>query len=115
QQWQQEMYEKFLIPSSIIDAKSKGELLAKADTRPAEVLSCSYEFVLRHETALLKAWDLVVADEAHRLRSYWNGKAKVAEAVSHVARSAHKTVLLTATPPQNKLEELYGLVSIFDP
>ena len=115
QQWQQELYEKFLIPSTILDAKSKDSLLAKADTRAAEVLICSYEFVLRHETSLLKSWDLVVADEAHRLRSYWNGKAKMAEAVSHVARSAHKTVLLTATPLQNKLEELYGLVSIFDP
>ncbi|MGO1267425.1 MAG: SNF2-related protein [Microbacterium gubbeenense] len=115
QQWQQELYEKFLIPSTILDAKSKDSLLAKADTRAAEVLICSYEFVLRHETSLLKSWDLVVADEAHRLRSYWHGKAKMAEAVSHVARSAHKTVLLTATPLQNKLEELYGLVSIFDP
>src|SRR5699024_8518076 len=113
QQWKQELYEKFFIPSTILDAKSKDSLLAK--TRAAEVLICSYEFVLRHETSLLKSWDLVVADEAHRLRSYWNGKAKVAESVSHVFRSAHKTVLLTATPLQNKLEELYGLVSIFDP
>lgn len=115
QQWQQELYEKFLIPSSILDAKSKEALLAKADSRSHEVLICSYEFVLRHEISLLKAWDLVVADEAHRLRSYWSGKAKVAGAVSHVARSAHKTVLLTATPLQNKLEELYGLVSVFEP
>jgi SNF2 family DNA or RNA helicase len=115
QQWKQELYEKFLIPSTILDAKTKDSLLATTDTRAAEVFICSYEFVLRHETSLLKSWDLVVADEAHRLRSYWNGKAKVAESVSHVARSAHKTVLLTATPLQNKLEELYGLVSIFDP
>ncbi|ACU84400.1 DNA/RNA helicase, superfamily II, SNF2 family [Brachybacterium faecium DSM 4810] len=115
QQWKQELYEKFLIPSTILDAKSKDSLLPKTDTRAAEVLVCSYEFAHRHETSLLKSWDLVVADEAHRLRSYWNGKAKMAEAVSHVARSAHKTVLLTATPLQNKLEELYGLVSIFDP
>src|SRR5699024_5636193 len=32
-----------------------------------------------------------------------------------VVRGAAKTVLLTATPLQNRLEELYGLVSIFDP
>lgn len=115
QQWKQELYEKFLIPSSVVDAKSKDSPLTKADSLPAEVLICSYEFALRHETSLLKSWDLVVADEAHRLRNYWNGKAKMAEAVSHVARSAHKTVLLTATPLQNKLEELYGLVAIFDP
>lgn len=115
QQWRQELYEKFLIPSTIIDAKTKDTLLTSADSRSTEVLICSYEFVLRHETSLLKSWDLVVADEAHRLRSYWNGKAKVAEAFSHVSGNAHKTVLLTATPLQNKLEELYGLVSIFDP
>lgn len=115
QQWKQELYEKFLIPSAILDAKNKDAILSKVDTQPAEVLICSYEFVLRHETALLKSWDLVVADEAHRLRNFWNGKAKMAAAVAHIARSAHKTVLLTATPLQNKLEELYGLVSVFDP
>lgn len=115
QQWQQELYEKFLIPSSILDPKSKDSLLAAAGGRSAQVLICSYEFALRHETSLLKAWDLVVADEAHRLRNYWTGKTKAAEAVAHIVGGAHKTVLLTATPLQNKLEELYGLVSIFDP
>ena len=115
QQWKQELHEKFLISSSILDTKNKDAVLSKAGTHTSEVIICSYEFVLRHETSLLKSWDLVVADEAHRLRSYWNGKAKMASAVSHVARGAHKTVLLTATPLQNKLEELYGLVSTFDP
>lgn len=115
QQWQQELYEKFLIPSAILDPKSKDSLLAEAGSRSSEVLICSYEFALRHEVSLLKAWDLVVADEAHRLRNYWTGKTKAAEAVAHILQGAHKTVLLTATPLQNKLEELYGLVSIFDP
>lgn len=115
QQWQQELYEKFLIPSSILDAKSKDQLLGQIGLRSAQVLICSYEFALRHEFSLLKSWDLVVADEAHRLRNYWTGKTKAAEAVAHIVRGAHKTVLLTATPLQNKLEELYGLVSIFDP
>jgi ERCC4-related helicase len=115
QQWQQELYEKFLLPSAILDANTKDSLLAQAGGHSAQVLICSYEFALRHETALLKAWDLVVADEAHRLRNYWTGKAKAAEAIAHIVRGAHKTVLLTATPLQNKLEELYGLVSIFDP
>lgn len=115
QQWQQELYEKFMISSKILDAKSKDGLLARSAGRSTDVLICSYEFALRHEASLLKSWDLVVADEAHRLRSYWNGKAKMASAVASIARNAHKTVLLTATPLQNKLEELYGLVSIFDP
>jgi hypothetical protein len=115
QQWQQELHEKFLIPSTILDPKSKERLIGQAGSRGSQVLICSYEFALRHETSLLKAWDLVIADEAHRLRNYWTGKTKAAEAVAHIVQGAHKTVLLTATPLQNKLEELYGLVSIFDP
>ena len=114
QQWKQELHEKFLIPATIVDPKSKESLL----TQPGgstEVLICSYEFVLRHEQSLLKPGDLLVADEAHRLRNFWTGKAKAAEAVSHIVSGAHKTVLLTATPLQNKLEELYGLISVFDP
>lgn len=113
QQWQQELYEKFLIPSSLLDAKTKDRLL-NAGSNP-QVLICSYEFAQRHEASLIRAWDLVVADEAHRLRSFWNGRAKVASAVANIVESARKTVLLTATPLQNKLEELYGLVSVFDP
>ena len=113
QQWQQELQEKFLIPSSLLDAKTKDRLLAPG--RNPEVLICSYEFAHRHEASLIRTWDLVVVDEAHRLRNFWTGKAKVAEAVSQVVQSSRKVVLLTATPLQNKLEELYGLVSVFDP
>lgn len=115
QQWKQELFEKFLIPASILDPKSKATLLANTAGRQAEVLICSYEFAQRHERSLLRAWDLVVADEAHRLRNHWTGKGKIAESVAHIVSGAHKTVLLTATPLQNKLEELYGLVSVFDP
>ena len=113
QQWQQELYEKFMIPSSLLDVKSRDRLLASG-SRP-EVLICSYEFALRHEVSLLRAWDLVVVDEAHRLRNYWKGQAKVANAVAHILDGARKSVLLTATPLQNRLEELYGLVSVFEP
>jgi len=116
QQWQQELHEKFLIPSVLLDPRSKETHLGRvAGAQGAEVLICSYEFALRHETSLLNAWDLVIADEAHRLRNHWNGKAKVADAVARIVANANKTVLLTATPLQNRLEELYGLVSVFDP
>jgi len=115
QQWQQELYEKFLIPSDILEAKTKSTLLNHTAAHSAQVLICSYEFALRHAPSLQRTWDLVVADEAHRLRNYWTGKTKAAEAVAQIVQRAHKTLLLTATPLQNKLEELYGLVSIFDP
>jgi superfamily II DNA or RNA helicase len=114
QQWKQELFEKFLIPASILDPNSRAALLG-AQGRNAQVLICSYEFVLRNEPALLREWDLVIADEAHRLRNHWSGKGKIAEAVSHVVAGSHKSLFLTATPLQNRLEELFGLVSVFDP
>ena len=115
QQWKQELFEKFLIPSELMDSTSKIRLLGKSSAIPSEVLICSYEFLQRNQLELMRSWDLIVADEAHRLRSHWNGRAKVAGAFADVVRNAAKTILLTATPLQNKLEELYGLVSVFDP
>lgn len=115
QQWQQELEEKFALSSRLLDAKNKHEMLRPAVGSPAHVLICSYEFVQRNTDDLTRNWDVIVADEAHRLRSFWKGNAKIAEAVSEVMRSARKSVLLTATPLQNRLEELYGLVSVFDP
>lgn len=113
QQWKQELFEKFLIPASIVDSKSREQKLARGQS--TEVLICSYEFALRHEVSLLRSWDLVIADEAHRLRNHWTGRTRVSNAVANVVSNAQKTVLLTATPLQNRLEELFGLVSVFDP
>lgn len=115
QQWKQELFEKFLIPANIIDGKNKDALLTRTASASAEVLICSYEFALRHETSLIRMWDLVIADEAHRLRNHWTGRTRVSNSVANIVRNAQKTVLLTATPLQNRLEELYGLVSVFDP
>lgn len=112
QQWRQELQEKFLIPSTLVDSKNKDTVLARSSS---EVLICSYEFATRHEASLLRAWDLVICDEAHRLRNHWNGKNRAANAVTHIVGNASKTILLTATPLQNRLEELYGLVSVFAP
>jgi hypothetical protein len=63
----------------------------------------------------MRQWDLVICDEAHRLRNFYTGRNKGSDAISHIVRGASKTLLLTATPLQNRLEELYGLVSVFDP
>jgi SNF2 family DNA or RNA helicase len=118
QQWSQELLDKFYIPSTLIDTKA---MKNHKKTHGSEILKndgvfiCSYEFVNSNVESLLGGWDLIVADEAHKLRNYWTGRAKVADSVSRVMKTANKTLLLTATPLQNKLEELYGLVSVFDP
>lgn len=113
QQWKQELDEKFALPAALLDSTNIDELLAP-HTRD-EVLICSYECANSQAEKMIRRWDLVVCDEAHRLRSYWTGHAKIAESVARICRAAGKTVMLTATPLQNRLEELYGLVSIFAP
>ena len=115
QQWQQELFEKFQIPSQLLNPKTKNEQLARTAQQGAEVCICSYEFALQHESSLLRRWDLVICDEAHRLRNFYTGRTKAPEAISRIVQGANKTILLTATPLQNRLEELYGLVSVFDP
>lgn len=113
QQWKQELDEKFAIPAYLLDGSNR-DLLHHVQDLPG-VIICSYEFIQRNVLLLARQWDIVIADEAHRLRSYWSGKAKVAASVAQVMAGATKSILLTATPLQNRLEELYGLVSVFDP
>ena len=113
QQWQQELMEKFAIPSQLLD-KDNFEKLTKPAAIPL-VLICSYEFASKRYKHLTREWNLVICDEAHRLRSYYQSKAKIAKNIAEICRKSQKTVMLTATPLQNRLEELYGLVSVFDP
>lgn len=111
QQWAQELLEKFNLPSHIIDSKSiKGGAVIKDG-----VYICSYEFANRNVSKLTTGWDLLVLDEAHKLRNFYSNKKGIASSISDIAKGATKSLLLTATPLQNRLEELYGLVSVVDP
>lgn len=58
-------------------------------------------------------WDLVVLDEAHRLRNVYKPQNVTANKLKN-ALKGRKKLLLTATPLQNNLMELYGLVSFID-
>lgn len=113
QQWQQELNEKFALPATLMDRQNIDTLMSPGSRD--EIVICSYEFASRQTQKLIRTWDLVVCDEAHRLRSNWTGRAKIAKNVALVCQRADKTMMLTATPLQNRLEELYGLVSVFAP
>lgn len=120
-QWQSELEQKFFLPSVILETKTFKDLkkagaaqpFRRTEAEPAVVIA-SYEFVYaRRDDAAQVEWDLVIIDEAHRLRSIYK-KTKKAKGIVDALRNAPK-VLLTATPLQNTLMELYGLVSILDP
>ena len=58
-------------------------------------------------------WDLIIIDEAHNLRNVFHG-TKRAKNLFDLSKGIPK-VLLTATPLQNSLTDLHGLVSFIDP
>lgn len=120
-QWSQELLEKFNIPSCILESSSynadkKAGVLNPFDLKEERILICSYEFASRKNVDLKSVnWDLVVFDEAHKLRNIWKKDgSKIAKRLQE-ALEGRKKILLSATPLQNSLLELYGLVSIIDP
>lgn len=119
QQWERELSEKFSIDAIILESSSYKALQGQGSANPFEqknkAVLCSFQFARREAAAISRiAWDLVVIDEAHRLRNVYKPGNKVARAIRDVIGHRPK-ILLTATPLQNSLMELYGLISFLDP
>jgi ERCC4-related helicase len=116
-QWSQELQDKFFLSSKILEAKSFNDEIKVGNLNPfiqENIVICSYQFARTKEHYLkLVEWDLAVIDEAHRLRNVYKAGNKIAKSIRDSLVHAPK-ILLTATPLQNTLLELYGLVSIID-
>jgi excisionase family DNA binding protein len=118
-QWSQELFDKFSLPSAIVESKTYNDARKAGVARPFDhtdkVVITSYEFAaLKADEIARGSWDLVVFDEAHRLRNvYRKDGSKRAKRLRDATRPFFK-ILLTATPLQNSLMELYGLVSVVD-
>jgi SNF2 family DNA or RNA helicase len=116
-QWNQELADKFHLPSLIMETRSFNDAIRAGNLNPfsqSAVVLCSYQFARSKEPYVRQiAWDLVVIDEAHRLRNVYKTSSRIALAIKQAVNSFPK-LLLTATPLQNSLLELYGLVSIID-
>lgn len=117
-QWYQELSEKFFLPCQILEARSFNIALKSGDPCPFEptaaVVICSYQFARNKAREVRRTlWDLVVIDEAHRLRNVYKPSNIVANTLKDALASRMK-LLLTATPLQNSLLELYGLMSFID-
>jgi superfamily II DNA or RNA helicase len=116
-QWAQELADKFFLPSAILETRTFNEEVKRGNLNPFDqqkIVLCSFQFARTKDTYVRQTpWDLVVIDEAHRLRNVYKPGNKIASAIKAAILDRPKT-LLTATPLQNSLLELYGLVSIID-
>ena len=117
-QWLLELREKFFLPGKILETKSYSKAKKEGVYNPFDdaghVVFCSYQFA-RNKAKEVEStqWDLVVIDEAHRLRNVYKSSNVIAKKLWEILKKRHK-LLLTATPLQNSLLELYGLVSFID-
>lgn len=117
-QWNQELADKFFLPSVILETKSFNEHIKAGNLNPFNqndnIVICSYHFAKNKAIYIEQTqWDIVIIDEAHRLRNVYKASNKIGNVIKEAIQK-RKKVLLTATPLQNSILELYGLVSIID-
>ena len=115
-QWALELEEKFNLPAIVLDSKIWREAQRKglAPLRQKAVVVVSYAYATRIKEGIRSiAWDLVVIDEAHKLRNAYRESNKIGQALKWATSDSRK-LLLTATPLQNSIIELYGLSTLID-
>lgn len=115
-QWALELQDKFNLPAVVLDAKTWREAVRQglSPLRQKAVVIVSYAYATRiKEEVRSMAWDLVVIDEAHKLRNAYRESNKIGQAIRWATGDSRK-LLLTATPLQNSILELYGLSTLID-
>ena len=111
-QWRAELERKFSIQTITHDDAEFRAQGAKAWQVYDQILA-SYHTAKRpqhREVIQQRHWDMVIIDEAHHLR---NRQTQLWKFASQLTK--RYTLLLTATPVQNHLEELFNLVTLLEP
>lgn len=118
-QWEVELEEKFSLKATILDRLTVESNLSfwkscleNRDKVRIVITSYDYSSKLMQRFPNLK-WDFIIIDEAHNLRNVFHG-TKRAKRLYELSKGIPK-ILLTATPLQNSLSDLHGLISFIDP
>ncbi|WP_050615745.1 DEAD/DEAH box helicase [Bacillus testis] len=104
-QWAFELNTKFFIPAAV---QRKSYVWESCDVVVSSIDTAKRQ---PHRDIIYKQqYDLVIVDEAHKLK---NNKTKNYEFVQNLKKKF--CLLLTATPIQNKVDEIFHLVSLLKP
>jgi SNF2 family DNA or RNA helicase len=116
-QWALELEEKFHLPALILDAKTYRQVVRDGNPNPffhPAIVICSIHFASSRAAEIKPIqWDIVVIDEAHKLRNAYRQSNRMGQNIRW-ALEDRKKIILTATPLQNSLLELYGLSTVID-
>lgn len=114
-QWRNELLSKFNEDFTILNRHNFPEISSQWKKFPR--ILTSIDFVKNpdyYEKVLKAGWDIVIFDEAHRLR---RDDSKITHAYAFaekISARCEALLLLTATPFRGKLEELFYLVRLID-
>ena len=110
-QWREELERKFGVPTVLAGRDVLSQAPEADGDRPVAVASLAAARRDPLKSAVTRdAWDLIVVDEAHRVRAPRSASGKLIREL----RSRH-LLLLTATPVENRLQDLYEMVSLVAP
>ncbi len=117
-QWEIELDEKFNLKATILDRltveKDYYSMRTWMEKDEVRIILTSYDYASKFMKRFpFVKWDFVVVDEAHNLRNVFHG-TKRAKNLYEITKGIPK-ILLTATPLQNSLSDLHGLISFIDP
>lgn len=116
-QWKRTIVEKFTVPLFTVDNQTAFDEHATQNTNPFlqdGILLTTYDFAAEKADYIAQMkWDITVFEEAHHLRRIYTGENKGAMAIREATRNSYK-LLLTATPMQNSILDLYGLINFID-
>ncbi|WP_040976724.1 SNF2-related protein [Necropsobacter massiliensis] len=119
-QWANELADKFGLPCVILEKsllkREYGDNLPDflRENLGKRIVVISYQYATKlADNFAGELWDCVVIDEAHKLRNAHRQSNKMGQALK-IAFNERKKLLLTATPLQNSLMELYGLSTLLD-
>jgi SNF2 family DNA or RNA helicase len=110
EQWREELDRKFALPC-LAHGSPEWEAAADPWSSPVIVLSlaAARREPLRERVAAMP-WDLLVVDEAHRLKNPRTASSRLVKSLQ-----ARHLLLLTATPVENRLDDLFHLVNLVRP
>jgi SNF2 family DNA or RNA helicase len=104
-QWCEELEDKFFEKFTPIEDPAEWRNATRA------VVSFDRARQPKHKTEVLRRrWDLVIVDEAHKCKNHLTSRYQLLQEIPR-----NYLLLLTATPLQNDLRELYNLITLLRP
>jgi len=110
EQWREELENKFHEAFQVMETPAQWQEVATADQGRWIVSLDRAKLKHQSDAILAREYDLIVIDEAHKLK---NRTTLAWQFVNQVRK--RYVLLLTATPVQNDLMELYSLITILAP